>query len=343
MEKPTKVEQTLIYLPIRKALNIEAEQQIVSYGQIESNAEIDVVFEVQGKLESGTSLLKPGSIFTKGQTLYRVNNEEAAYSLNSRKSQLANLVVGIMPDIELDFPNEKAKWSQFLEKIQPNKSLPNLPEAKNSKERMFLTTRGVVSEYYNIKSLESRLEKYNYIAPFSGTVIDTYAEPGSVASPGGRIARIAKTNDYEVTVPIAIEFLKLFQKQSSVNFSTVDGKIVGSGKIERISEIINQQTQSVDVYYSIQSKSGQKLYAGMYLNAAINQQAVARTFTVPNIAVSDNSVSVLKGNLIATVPISVVGSKPDSLLVSGIPDGSLVILEKIEVDRKGKKFKGILR
>ena len=64
MEKPTKVEQTLIYLPIRKALNIEAEQQIVSYGQIESNAEIDVVFEVQGKLESGTSLLKPGSMIS---------------------------------------------------------------------------------------------------------------------------------------------------------------------------------------------------------------------------------------------------------------------------------------
>ncbi|MBU2019374.1 MAG: hypothetical protein KJ941_06995, partial [Bacteroidetes bacterium] len=164
-EKPIKEEQSTIYLPVRKVVNTEKEQQIISYGQVAANAELDIAFEVQGKLEKGFTILKPGSSFRQGQILYRVNNEEAFFALSSRKIQLSNLVVGILPDIELDFPSEKSKWLQFLEGIQPNKYLPALPELKSSKERMFLTARGVLSEYYNIKSTESRMEKYTYIAP----------------------------------------------------------------------------------------------------------------------------------------------------------------------------------
>ncbi len=112
-EKATKEEATAVYVPIRIVKNEEKELQIISYGQVTPMSEIDVAVEVQGKLEKGQILMKPGVNFSKGQILYKVNNDEAFYSLSARKTQLSNLVVSAMPDIELDFPSELTKWLKF--------------------------------------------------------------------------------------------------------------------------------------------------------------------------------------------------------------------------------------
>jgi membrane fusion protein (multidrug efflux system) len=343
VEKPMKEAQTVIYLPIRTVQNKEKELEIISYGQVSMNAEIDVSVEVQGKLEPGAMYLKPGVRFSKGQVLFRVNNEEAFYTLSARKMQLANLVLGAMPDVELDFPSEKYKWSEFLGNIQAEKRLPSLPVMKASKEKMFMTARGIIAEYYNIKSSESRMEKYVYIAPFSGTVLETYAEPGSIANPGTRLARIAKMNDFEIKVPINLDNLEHYQKQGSVTFSNSDGLMIGTGTISRISDVINQQTQSVDVYYSIRPIGNQKIYSGLFLNVAINQKAISESITIPRMAITDGKVNLLKNGKIVSREIQVVGNKPDSLYISGLEDGEKVILEKVELNIQGKTFKGINR
>lgn len=341
--KELKTEETTIYVPIQVVKNESKELQIVSYGQVTPMSEIDVAVEVQGKLQQGALVMKPGVNFTKGQVLYRVNNEEAFYSLSARKVQLSNLVVTAMPDIELDFPGERNKWSNFLNSIKETTRLPELPSFGSSKERMFMTARGVLAEYYNIKSIESRMEKYVYIAPFSGTVIETYAEPGAIANPGTRIARIAKTNDFEIKVPISIENIANYQKQGSVKFFNSDGLMVGTGTINRVSDVINQQTQSVDVYYNIRPVSNQKIYSGLFLNASINQNVTKESITVPRMAVNDSKINILKNGKVIERSIQIVGNKPDSLYVSGLSDGESVILEKIEMDKKGKTFKGIAR
>ncbi len=343
VEKATKEEATTVYVPIRKVKNEEKELQIISYGQVTPISEIDVAVEVQGKLEKGQILMKPGVNFSKGQILYRVNNDEAFYSLSARKTQLSNLVVSALPDIELDFPAELNKWLKFNESIQVSKMLPSLPSINSTKEKMFMTSRGVLAEYYNIRSQEARMEKYIYVAPFSGTVIETYAEPGAIANPGTRLARIAKTNDFEIKVPISIENIANYQKTGIVVFHNSDGLMIGTGTINRISDVINQQTQSIDVYYNIRPVSGHKIYNGLFLNAAINQKSISESITVPRLAVTDNKVSILENGKVLSKSITIVGTKPDSVYISGLKDGQNVILDKIEVYKKGKTFKGITR
>ena len=106
------------------------------------------------------------------------------------------------------------------------------------------------------KRLEERLRKYTYTAPFDGTVVEIYAEPGSIVNPGGRIAKIAKTGDFEVKVPINTNLLERYRKEGTATFTNAKGTIVGTGKIIRVSDVINQRTQSADVYYSIQPAKG---------------------------------------------------------------------------------------
>ena len=107
--KTIKEEQSVIYVPVRTVKNQLKKRTLVSYGQITPNSEITISFEVQGKLEQGTTRMKPGTNFKKGQVLYRVNNEEAFYALNARKSSLSKIILNALPDIELDYPTESTK------------------------------------------------------------------------------------------------------------------------------------------------------------------------------------------------------------------------------------------
>lgn len=341
--KTTKEADREMFVPIRMVENKIRKMEIISYGQITPVAEIDVATEVQGKLQQGSIIMKPGVKFSKGQALYRIDNAEALYTLNARKTQLANLLIQAMPDIELDYPSQVNKWIDFLNGVQPEKSLPELPSFNSGKERMFMTARNIISEYFNIKSLESRLSKYTYIAPFNGTVVSIVSEPGSIVNPGARIARIAKTGDYEVKVPISMDQMELYKHKGVAEFTDSKGENVGQGKIIRISDVINQRTQSADVYYSITPSKDAMIYNGMFVNARINQQAEIESMAIPRLAVKEGKVNILKGNKLIEVPIIIESSKPDTVFVSGLMDGDKVVLEQIQIGKDIESFKGIER
>lgn len=341
--KEVKEAKTVLNIPVSEVKNELRTLQLISYGQISPNTELDISFEVQGKLQKGDFQLKPGVKFKMNDLLYKVNEEEAFYTLSSRKSQLSNLIIGILPDIELDFPKDKAKWMQFLDQLGPERRLPELPVINNSREKMFVTAKGVFTEYYSIRSLESRMEKYFYLAPFSGTVLEVFSEPGSIVNPGVKIARIAKTGDMEVKVPISLATIKKFKDKGTATFEDAEGNVIGSGKIIRISDIINQKTQSVDVYYSIKATNNELIYNGQFVNVSIAQSATQESFAIPRTSVKGNKVNVLVNDKLVARQIVVVGNKPDTLFVSGLTDGDLVVLEQIEKSSDVKTYKGIKR
>jgi hypothetical protein len=343
LEKPTKKEKKEItYLPVKIAKNSLKEFKMSSYGQINPTVDLDISFEVQGVLEYGEKTLKPGVKFKKGQLLYQVNNEEAFYSLVARKSQFASMILALLPDIELDFPSEKNKWTLFFSRINNTELMPPMPSFTSNKEKMFFTGKSILAEYYTIRGIETRMNKYFYLAPFSGTVFDVYAEPGSLASPGLRIAKIVKTGDYEVKVPISIKNLSFFKKETFANFYDSQDQLVGKGKILRISDIVNQKTQSTDVYYSISVNSEMQIYNGMFLTVSISKMSEQENVVIPRIALENNSVQILKDGKVFEKNVVVLGNKPDSLYVANLSDGDQVVLERTKIE-KNKIVKGIIR
>lgn len=342
-EKPGKKDkQEIAYVPYSLVQNELRNFRLSSYGQVNPTVAVDVSFEVQGKLEYGKRPLRPGMRFSKNELLYQVNNEEAYYALSARKNQLATLIINAMPDIEIDFSSERDKWFSFLNNIKSDQLLPNFPLFKTNKERLFMTSRGITAEYYNLMSSETRMKKYLFIAPFSGTVSDIYTEPGSLAGPGVRIARIVKTGDYEVKVPISLKQLSFFESENSAQFVNANGEVIGTGRINRISDIINQQTQSLDVYYTIQPKANTTLYNGSFLTAEISRSSDEKTMTIPRSALDNNRVQLLDQNHIIERQVTVLGAIPDSVHVSGLKNGDKVILERVDPAKK-QKLIGIKR
>lgn len=339
--KENKEANTEMFVPTRIVNNSIHKIMLSSFGQISPNQEIDVAFEVQGKLIQGFTRMKPGVSFNAGQVMFEIDKEEALANLKARKSQLANLVISILPDIELDYIESLDKWKMFLNQLVENKNLPELPIIEGEKQKMLVTSRNIYSEYFSILSMEKRMLKYSYKAPFNGTVLEVFSEPGSIVNPGVRICKIAKTGEMEIKVPIALKSFDLFKNAKKAILKNNANEIVGEGRILRISDVVNSKTQSIDVFYSVIPNKGQIVYNDQFLSVEINKEIEEVSFVVPRNAVKENAVSILRDGQIVKRNVNVLAQKSDSLIITGLSNGDEVIMEGIIPNMDVTKYTGI--
>ena len=79
----------------------------------------------------------------------------------------------------MDFPKLGSELEKYINEFQLNGQIANLPKTTNSKQRNFLSSKQVFSNYYTIKSLENKLNKFKIRAPFDGVLTQTLIDIGS--------------------------------------------------------------------------------------------------------------------------------------------------------------------
>lgn len=331
------------FLPVMKVKNENRMLDIKSYGQILPNSQLDLTMEVQGVIERENRTLKVGETFKKGEVLVKIERTEALYNLLSRRSGFINLIASILPDISMDLPEEKQKWENYLNEFNPAKELPPLPELKSRKEQLLITNRNIPSEFYSLKSMEEQVGKYYYIAPFNGTIINSFAEPGTMVTPGMRIATIAKTNDYEIKAPINANYLEYFSEIDEVKVSAAQGNPIGKAKLIRKANFINEQTQSIDGFFRLFPDEGVSIYQGMYVNLSIKAPLYTEVAVLPETAVLNEKVQLLKDSIVVEKSVQTLGFNHDSVFVKGIESSSDLILEPIQQPSSEIKYVGIQR
>ena len=160
---------------------------IPANGSLVAKRRVELYAEVQGVFKTSGKLFKPGQEYRKGEYLIRIDASEYYASVQSSKSNLYNSIAAIMPDLRLDFPEIFQKWQSYLNGFDLNKTTPKLPDMSSDKENYFITGRGIISNYYNVKNLEQRLAKYTISAPFSGILTEALVTEGSLIRNGQKL------------------------------------------------------------------------------------------------------------------------------------------------------------
>lgn len=342
-EEAKEKEEKSNYLPVMLAKNKNRNIEFVSYGQILPNRQLDITMEVQGVIERQNRTLKPGETFRKGEMLVKVERTEALYNLLARRSSFMNLIATILPDLSVDLPEEKNKWENYLSELNPVKTLPLLPQLNSKKEQLLINNRNIPSEFYNLKALEEQIEKYYYVAPFDGSILSSASEPGSMVTPGMRIATIAKTGDYEIKAPININYINYFDKGDTVSIYGSNGQHIGSAKLVRKSKSINEQTQSIDGFFLLDNTSGKDIYQGMFVNLSVERPLFKEAVVLPENAVINNTIQLLTDSVIQVHQVAIIGSKADSLFIDGISDDTYIVLDQVKEPTSFIKYIGIKR
>ncbi len=296
---------------------------IPANGNLIAKRRVELYSEVQGVFRGTGKLFRPGQTYNNGQTIIRVDAAEYYASVQSAKSNLYNSIAAIMPDLRLDFPDIFPKWQSYLNGFDLEKSTPKLPEMTSEKENFFITGRGIVSSYYNVKNLEQRLGKFNIRAPFTGILTEALVTEGSLIRNGQKLGEFIDPSVYEMEVALGKRYANLLKVGETVVLNTLDKSKTYSGRVSRVNGSIDATTQTINAYIEVIDND---LKEGMYLEANLNAKSESDAIEVSRSLISDqNQMFVVKDSLLDLIDVNPVYFSNTKAVVKGIPNGTVII------------------
>jgi len=318
------------YVKTEKVDYLTIVSPVTAPGRVNSLANVDIIAEAPGKLIVSDIPLKTGAQFSKGDILFTVYPDEAALALKSRKSQFLTQLANLLPDITIDFPDYETTFRTFFNTIDINKNLPEFPAIKNEKLKIFLSSRDVLSTYYNILKDELQLSRHTIRAPFNGTYSDIYLEAGAYTNTGGRIAHAIRTDVLEIEVPLErfdAEWVKVGDK---VTIHSDTKSMDWKGRVIRKSQFVDPQTQSQNLYIQVNNSKQKPLLVGEYLEVHFPGHPIKNAMEVPrNVVFNTNEVFIVENNRLEKEVINIIKLNEKTLIFNGLEEGELLVVQPL--------------
>ncbi len=318
--KPSKVVKTVFVDTVKNGI---VPIVIPANGNLKAKRRVELFSEVQGVFRSGSKLFRTGQEYGQGQTLIRIDSDEYYASVQSAKSNLYNLLTAIMPDLRLDYPNIYPKWQDYLNSFDLQKSTPKLPEMTSEKERFFVSGRGIVSSYYNVKNLEQRLSKYNITAPFKGVLTDALVTEGTLIRVGQKLGEYINIGVYELEVSVSKtygDFLKVGKEVSLYNLNKTQEYI---GKVTRVNGRVDQNSQTITVFIEV---SGENLKEGQYLEANLEAKAESDAIEIDrSLLLENNQIFVVRDSILDLIEVNPVYFTDKRVVVKNVPNDEVMV------------------
>ena len=206
-------------------------------------------------------------------------------------------------DLRLDFPEVFPKWQTYLNGFDLSKTTPKLPEMTSEKENYFITGRGIVSSYYNVKNLEQRLSKYTISAPFSGILTEALVTQGSLIRSGQKLGEFIDPSIYEMEVALSKSYASLLKVGEAVVLTNLERTETYNGTVSRVNGSIDPTTQTITAYIEVKDEA---LKEGMYLEANLDAKEEQNAIEVDrNLLLDNEQIFIVRDSL-----LDVIDAKP---------------------------------
>ena len=308
--------------------------EVIAPGRVTSSNIIDLRAVGSGYLCAGDKPLKKGQHFHKGALLFHVETDNILNQLKANKSRLLSLLATILADLKIDYPDRFPVWKDFFEAISLDKNLPPLPELTNTQEKIYISGKGLLNQYYTIKDQEVAYRRHFVYAPFQGSVVQVLVEPGSYVAMGTSVTRIISTVAKEIEIPLPIEDAHFVKVGNRVEILDNQENPLTEGKVVRKAGFIDPQTQSVSVFALLKnvrsSAAARKIYQGMYLKGKFTGIPMKEVMEIPREAVfNSNEVFVVRGGILKTETVEVVRHLQRTAYIRGLSIGDTVVVQQL--------------
>jgi len=233
-------------------------------------------------------------------------------------------VAALLPELKFDYPQSYVSWEGYLQDFDINGDTKALPEPLNDRESYFVANKGIARTYYDIKALETRLAKYTIRAPFDGSVTESYIKPGNLVRNGQILGVFLNPDHYDLEATVAINDIKHISVGDQVKLSSSNSEINWMGKVSRISDGLDVNSQMVKVFITV---SGPELREGMYLKGDILTTSSLEGVVLPRklLESNDTVLEVLEGK-INRIAVHVESTSGEEAVVTGLPNGTQISL-----------------
>lgn len=318
--RPVKVVKTVFVDTVQ---NTSVPIMVPANGNLVAKHRVELYSEVQGVFRRSNKLFKPGQQYRQGELIIGIDASEYRASVQSAKSNLYNLITSIMPDVRLDYPEVSAKWQQYLNNFDLNETTPQLPELDSEKERYFISGRGILTSYYNVKNLEERLSKYNIRAPFSGVLTEALVTEGTLIRSGQKLGEFIDTGVYELEVALSKTFSDLLQVGKKVELVNLERTQTYTGTVTRINARVDQNSQTITAFIEVSDPS---LKEGMYLEANLHAKEEENAIEIDRgLLLEGDRIFVVRDTVLDLLDVKPVYFTDKSVVLKEVPDGITIV------------------
>ena len=313
-------------------------------GRVQALHRMTVLSEVNGVLPVGGKEFREGVRFEADEAMLRLDDAELRASLVAQRSQWLQVLAGSLADLQVDFPDRAQVWLTYVQGLDVESPLPSLPEAASDRERLYLTNRGIVSGYHNIRANEARLDKFTVRAPFEGVVVGAQIQPGSMVRAGQPVGTLVGTGTFEVKSAIHARHLPLLDEGDDVQLKDETGRVVARGRVARISGTVDPTTQSASVFCEVTAEEGQALRDGRFLSGFVVAHPLVGVMSLDEALLTGaagSSVFVLREGKLQFQEVEVLHRDADAVIVRGLRPGEQVLAEPVSGAYEGMLVENI--
>jgi hypothetical protein len=135
-----------------------------------------------------------------------------------------------------------------------------------------------------------------------------------------------------VEIQVAVEELQWIDRSKPVEFTSSEFSGNWGGWIKRIGSSVDDRTQTVSVFMSINSNSKLPLIDGKFLEAKISGKIVEDAYPIPRRAVyGENIVYKVKDGLFENAAITIAKNEPKFIIANGgLSDGDTLVVDVLQ-------------
>ena len=342
-EPPKRVPPPRVKIVTSQIVELKNNQtNITAYGRLTSSQPVVLISEVNGTIEKGSIPFQPAQTFKKGDLIVKIDDRQTKLQLNQTKSDFLSALASVLPEIKIDFPNEFEKWQNYFNSINFTDNIADLPEASNQKVKLFLTRFNVYKLYFSIKNLEITLSKHYFYAPFNGSIKTADLREGSTARSGSNIGEIINLDDMEVEISLSVSDIKWIDFSQSVKITSNELNGVWQGKVKRISDVVDNQNQTVTAYVSISNRKN--LFNGIFLKVDIPGKTLNNSLAAARKSIyNEEYVYLIKNGKLDFRKVEIARKETERVLISsGVEQGDTLVTELMQGVAPGMLAKPIL-
>ncbi len=322
--RPEKVMKTVFVDTVK---NSSIAIMVPANGNLVAKRRVELYSEVQGVFRKGSELFKAGQRYRRGEAIIKIDASEYYASVQSAKSELYNLITSIMPDLRLDYPEVYGKWENYLNGFDLEKSTPELPAMVSDKEKYFISGRGILTSFYNVRNMEQRLSKYSIRAPFNGILTEALVTEGTLIRSGQKLGEYIDPDVYELEVAISKAFSDLLKIGEKVTLSNLDKSKAYTGKVSRINGKVDQTSQTITAFIEVTDAD---LKEGMYLEANLNAKEEVDAIEIDRgLLLANDEIFVVRDSVLDLIGVRPVYFSDKKVVLKEVPEGTTIVSKPV--------------
>jgi len=348
--RPVEVETAIAtFAPIAQVVSQE--------GSVKADDDVRIGFNIQGRIASlevaeGEKVSSGQLIAALDDSLLAASLKQAEAELEVQKSIIAEQQVAL-EQAEREF---KRSLSLFEDRVISSEERDRAKTSFELAKKRVLTAKARLAQLEaSAEYMKMRLAKTRIYSPADGTVIDIYAKPGEVVSPGSPVVRIITSEKIHIEAEIAeADIGRIHTGQEVIITADAYPDVEIPGRLVRIDPMAMRKGSIIEITRAAEEKvfrgivvpenRDERLLVGLsvYLDFVIERKD--RALVIPREAVrqgtSSYSVFVVREGRARKVDVS-IGLK-DSLnveILKGLQEGDEVVVSRTESLNDGVKVR----